>query len=64
MDERKALPQPVTLNDMFLYDIALSLRALVDANAPPAQGETMELREPAKDKPASRKKTAGDEEKG
>jgi len=47
------LPAPVTGTEMLLYDIALSLRALVDLATPPvlpAPAETVALREPGRKK--------------
>jgi hypothetical protein len=49
MSERRMLPEPATQADFYLYDMAVSLRAIVDAlqvaSAVPA-GDLVELREP------------------
>lgn len=49
MTERMRLPEPATQTDFYLYDIAVSLRAIVDAlqvaSAVPA-GDLVALREP------------------
>lgn len=62
MEERK-LPQPATNADEYLYDIALSLRAVVgvlaamptliqqaQSAAPASEGDEVELKEPEKPK--------------
>lgn len=49
MSERRMLPEPAVQADFYLYDIAVSLRAIVDAlqvsSAVPA-GDLVALREP------------------
>lgn len=64
MSERRMLPEPATQSDFYLHDIAVSLRAIVDAlqvaSAVPA-GDLVALREPepveAKTKQATKRKT-------
>lgn len=68
MSKHHALPEPATAIDMYLHDMALSLRDLVRLATPSvlgqAEAETVELREPAQPepteppKPASRRKPA------
>jgi hypothetical protein len=58
---RPTLPAPMSDNDIFLLDICLSLRALVDLAQPPApapapEPETVALREPAAQQPAPTKR--------
>lgn len=53
MQGRKALPQPVTVTDMYLSAIVSELRGLHDLlaagrPAPPAAAPEFELREPAR----------------
>lgn len=56
MSERTKLPAPATAIDMYLADMAQSLRDLVDLLTPepqPDPAETEELREPAADAAAT-----------
>lgn len=65
MNERDPLPAPATAIDMYLHDIAQSLRDLVDLATPAPQPEPdpelAELREPARASKPKRKPGHRDE---
>lgn len=65
MNDRNPLPAPATAIDMYLHDIAQSLRNLVDlatpAPEPPAADDVTELREPARASKPKRKPSHRDE---